>query len=307
MVFEQTYHAARQAFRLEAKQVGAVLDSVTLEADGQRAEDGSELTIDFASWGEGERCVVMSSGLHGVEGYIGSATQRLLMASKPPAGRRYLLIHAINPWGMVQFRRVNAFNVDLNRNFLPPGEPYSGSPDHYERLDGLLNPKRSFSQLEFLARSGWQILRHGYEPLKQAIAGGQLDLAGQMLGREYALAGRVIRGDQRGRELGFPTANLEITGRCTPPNGVYAAHAEVDGEHYRAAVNIGLRPTMKDPEPTLHVEAHLLDFDGEIYDRVCALTFVGKLREEKSFDSLDALRAQIEKDVVQARYLFTQL
>ena len=175
MVFEQTYHAARQAFRLEAKQMGAVLDSVTLEADGQRAEDGSELTIDFASWGEGERCVVMSSGLHGVEGYIGSATQRLLMASKPPAGRRYLLIHAINPWGMVQFRRVNAFNVDLNRNFLPPGEPYSGSPDHYERLDGLLNPKRSFSQLEFLARSGWQILRHGYEPLKQAIAGGQYD------------------------------------------------------------------------------------------------------------------------------------
>ena len=143
--------------------------------------------------------------------------------------------------------------------------------------------------------------------IRQAIAGGQLDLAGQMLGREYALAGKVIRGDQRGRELGFPTANLEITGRCTPPNGVYAAHAEVESEPYRAAVNIGLRPTIKDPEPTLHVEAHLLDFDEEIYDRVCALTFVGKLREEQSFDSLDALRAQIEKDVVQARYLFTQL
>ena len=143
--------------------------------------------------------------------------------------------------------------------------------------------------------------------IRQAIAGGQLDLAGQMLGREYALAGEVIRGDQRGRELGFPTANLEITGRCTPPNGVYAAHAEVDGKPYRAAVNIGLRPTLKDPEPVLHVEAYLLDFDGEIYDRVCTLTFVGKLREEQSFDSLDGLRAQIEKDVVQARYLFTQL
>ena len=143
--------------------------------------------------------------------------------------------------------------------------------------------------------------------IRQAIAGGQLDLAGQMLGREYALAGKVIRGDQRGRELGFPTANLEITGRCTPPNGVYAAHAEVDGKPYRDAVNIGLRPTLKDPEPVLHVEAYLLDFDGEIYDRVCTLTFVGKLREEQSFDSLDGLRAQIEKDVVQARYLFTQL
>ena len=175
MVFEHSYHVARAAFRSEAKQMGADVDSITIEADGQRAEDGSELTIDLASWGEGERCVVMSSGLHGVEGYIGSATQRLLMASKPPNGCRYLLIHAINPWGMVQFRRVNESNVDLNRNFLSAEDDYAGSPDHYGRLNGLLNPTRRFSRVEFLARSAWQIMRHGYEPLKQAIAGGQYD------------------------------------------------------------------------------------------------------------------------------------
>ncbi len=143
--------------------------------------------------------------------------------------------------------------------------------------------------------------------IRAAIAEGQLDAAGQMLGREYALAGEVVKGDQRGRELGFPTANLDITDLCTPPNGVYAAHAEVAGTTHRAAVNIGLRPTVAEVEPTLHVEAHLLDFEGDLYGEVLTLTFVGKLRDEKPFDSLDALKAQIEKDIVQARYLFTQL
>ena len=143
--------------------------------------------------------------------------------------------------------------------------------------------------------------------IRAAIAEGQLDAAGQMLGREYALAGEVVKGDQRGRELGFPTANLDVTDLCTPPNGVYAAHAEVAGATHRAAVNIGLRPTVAEVEPTLHVEAHLLDFESDLYGEVLTLTFVGKLRDEKPFDSLDALKAQIEKDIVQARYLFTQL
>ena len=143
--------------------------------------------------------------------------------------------------------------------------------------------------------------------IRAAIAEGQLDAAGQMLGREYALAGEVVKGDQRGSEIGFPTANLDVTDLCTPPNGVYAAHAEVNGSTHRAAVNIGLRPTVAEAEPTLHVEAHLLDFEGDLYGEVLTLTFVGKLRDEKPFDSLDALKAQIEKDIVQARYLFTQL
>ena len=143
--------------------------------------------------------------------------------------------------------------------------------------------------------------------IRAAIAEGQLDAAGQMLGREYALAGEVVKGDQRGSELGFPTANLDVTDLCTPPKGVYAAHAEVNGATHRTAVNIGLRPTVAEAEPTLHVEAHLLDFEGDLYGEELTLTFVGKLRDEKPFDSLDALKTQIEKDIVQARYLFTQL
>lgn len=143
--------------------------------------------------------------------------------------------------------------------------------------------------------------------IRQAIETGQLDAAGQMLGREYALTGEVIQGDQRGRELGYPTANLEVDGLCLPPNGVYAAHAQVGETTHRAAVNIGLRPTIADAEPSLHVEAHLLDFEGDLYGQPLALTFVGKLRDETKFDSLDTLKNQIEKDLVSARYLFTQL
>lgn len=143
--------------------------------------------------------------------------------------------------------------------------------------------------------------------IRAAISDGQLDAAGQMLGREYALTGVVVGGDGRGRELGFPTANVQVTGLCTPPHGVYAAHAEVGGETHRAAVNIGLRPTVADPEPRLHVEAHLLDYMGDLYGSELALTFVGKLREEKAFDSYDELRKQIEKDVTAAAGIFEKL
>jgi riboflavin kinase/FMN adenylyltransferase len=143
--------------------------------------------------------------------------------------------------------------------------------------------------------------------IRKAISNGHLDAAGQMMGREYALSGIVIPGDQQGRQLGFPTANLNVKGLCTPPRGVYAAHAEVNGKSFRAAVNIGLRPTLKNPHPSLHVEAHILDFAEDIYEQICTLNFVGKLRDEQDFGTIDDLKAQIEKDVIQTQYLFTQL
>ena len=143
--------------------------------------------------------------------------------------------------------------------------------------------------------------------IREAISNGQLDAAGQMMGREYALSGIVVPGDQQGRQLGFPTANLKVKGLCTPPHGVYAAHAEINGKSFRAAVNIGLRPTLKNPHPSLSVEAHLLDFTQDIYEQICTLNFVGKLRDEQEFGTINDLKAQIEKDVIQAQYLFTQL
>jgi riboflavin kinase/FMN adenylyltransferase len=140
--------------------------------------------------------------------------------------------------------------------------------------------------------------------IREAIRAGDLDAAGQMLGRAYSLAGQVVHGDERGRQLGFPTANLDVGGMALPPSGVYAAHAIEGGRTHRAVVNIGLRPTLKEPRPEIHVEAHLLDFDRELYGGELEIVFIEKLRGEMQFPSLPALREQIGRDVAEARSRF---
>jgi len=113
----------------------------------------------------------------------------------------------------------------------------------------------------------------------------------------------VVLGDQIGRELGFPTANLDAAGLILPPNGVYAAGTTVAGKHYHVALNIGLRPTVASATPQLRVEAHLLDFDGRLYDTELELEIGTKLREEKRFSSSFELREQIGRDVAAVRGL----
>jgi riboflavin kinase / FMN adenylyltransferase len=140
--------------------------------------------------------------------------------------------------------------------------------------------------------------------IRDAIRSGNLDAASQMLGRAYSLIGKIVEGDKVGRKLGFPTANLDVAGLVLPPNGVYAAHTEVAGQTHRAAVNIGVRPTMQSSIPQLHVEAHLLDFSGDLYRKEMELTFVEKLREEEKFLSPEALKQQIAKDIEAAKKLF---
>lgn len=140
--------------------------------------------------------------------------------------------------------------------------------------------------------------------IREAIRDGQLDVASQMLGRGYALAGEVIRGDRLGQQLGFPTANLDVAGRVLPPQGVYAVHTYVQGKAQRAVLNIGSRPTLDAPTPQLRVEAHLLDFQGDLYDQELEITFVERLRDEQKFPSIAALREQIGRDIAAARALF---
>jgi riboflavin kinase/FMN adenylyltransferase len=140
--------------------------------------------------------------------------------------------------------------------------------------------------------------------VRERIASGNLDAAGQMLGRAWALAGKVVRGDRLGHELGFPTANLEVAGLALAPNGVYAAHAQAGGRAHRAVVNIGTRPTLKNPAPQLRVEAHLLDFNGDLYGQELEIMFREKLREERKFASLAELKAQIARDIAEAEKRF---
>jgi riboflavin kinase/FMN adenylyltransferase len=140
--------------------------------------------------------------------------------------------------------------------------------------------------------------------IREAIFTGNLDSASQMLGRTYSFAGNVLHGDGLGRKLGFPTANVDTTGLALPPNGVYATHAETGGRSFRAVLNIGCRPTLNSPEPQLRVEAHLLDFDADLYGKELEIVPLEKLRDEKKFGSLHDLRAQIARDVLEAQARF---
>jgi riboflavin kinase/FMN adenylyltransferase len=140
--------------------------------------------------------------------------------------------------------------------------------------------------------------------IREAIRNADFDAANQMLGRAYSIAGLVAQGDKLGRMLGFPTANLDTTGMLLPPNGVYAAHARVGGKEFRAVLNIGIRPTVGQKATAPRLEVHLLDFAGGIYGTEMEVTFVARLRSEMKFDSLDALKAQITRDIAEARGIF---
>jgi riboflavin kinase/FMN adenylyltransferase len=139
--------------------------------------------------------------------------------------------------------------------------------------------------------------------IRDTVRAGDFVLAGRMLGRPYALCGTVIKGEQLGRKLGFPTANLDIAGLLVPPTGVYAAEAQIGTGQWRAAVNIGHRPSVRSADHQLHVEAHLLDFEKDIYGQALALVFLKKLRDEKKFPTPEILRAQIADDISQVRSL----
>jgi len=137
--------------------------------------------------------------------------------------------------------------------------------------------------------------------IREAIRTGELDAASQMLGRPYAISGRVAKGNHVGRQLGFPTANLDVPGLILPPNGVYAGLTKVKKKSYRVALNIGLRPTMASAARQLRVEAHLLDFSGNLYGEELTVEMGAKLREEKKFASSAELQRQIGRDIAALR------
>jgi riboflavin kinase/FMN adenylyltransferase len=139
--------------------------------------------------------------------------------------------------------------------------------------------------------------------IRQHVLAGRLDRAAAMLGRPFSVLGTVETGDHRGHELGFPTANLNPHNEVLPPDGVYAVHAVLDQETFPGVVNIGVRPTFKERPPQRILEVHILDFDREIYGRDLEVLFLHKLRDEKKFDSIVALKTQIAADVQAARKL----
>ncbi len=136
--------------------------------------------------------------------------------------------------------------------------------------------------------------------IRRLLGEGEVELAGRMLGRDYAVEGQVVRGEGRGHTLGFPTANLQTqTGLCLPATGVYAGWAEIEGERWPALANIGVRPTFGQGERT--VEIHLLDFTGDLYGEVLRFSFSLRLRDERAFATPGELVQQIKEDAMLAR------
>ena len=142
--------------------------------------------------------------------------------------------------------------------------------------------------------------------VRRLVAEGRMDEAGALLGHQYYIDGVVVEGKHRGRELGFPTANLKTDNELLPPNGVYATTTTIDGIVHPSISNIGLRPTFGDTTKTM-IEAYVMGFDGDLYGRPVRLGFVQRLRDERKFEDVDALRAQMEADRRRAERLFAQL
>jgi riboflavin kinase / FMN adenylyltransferase len=142
--------------------------------------------------------------------------------------------------------------------------------------------------------------------VRRLVAEGRMDEAGALLGHQFYIDGRVVAGKHRGRALGFPTANLETDNELLPPNGVYATMTTIAGIVHPSITNVGLRPTFGDTTQTM-IEAYVLGFHGDLYGRQVRLGFVQRLRDERKFDDVDALRAQIEADVRRAERLFARL
>jgi riboflavin kinase/FMN adenylyltransferase len=143
--------------------------------------------------------------------------------------------------------------------------------------------------------------------IRQTLRDGAVEQAARYLGRPFRLSGLVVEGAQRGRKLGIPTANVAVGEEmAVPAVGVYAAHAYHSGGPTPAVVNIGFRPTFEGGEARPVIEAHLLDFSGNLYHSALTLAFVARLRPEMKFPGIDALVAQIHRDIESARVILAQ-
>ena len=178
--FSSDYQTARNRFCEAAQKLGCTLESHSI---AQRGPAGEDLAIDVAlsPIRNSASCLVISSGVHGVEGYFGSAAQLAALqhwlanpASRPRCG--WVMIHAVNPYGMAWRRRFNEDNMDLNRNMLRDGEAYTGSPEGYARLNPLINPQSPPSRWEpVLLKFALAVARYGRRAVQQVVTSGQYD------------------------------------------------------------------------------------------------------------------------------------
>lgn len=192
------------------------------------------------------------------------------------------------------------------------GEDFHFGRDRGGNIDRL----RSIGELYGFSVEGLELIRHdasAREPvsstaIRRALAGGDVATAARMLGRPYEVRGTVARGDERGRTIGFPTANIPVSKQMAwPADAVYAGwYTRPDGTRHPCAINIGRRPTFYEHAQQSLLEAHLLDFDGDLYGESARVSFVEFLRSEQRFSGIDALVSQLKRDISAARRILGQ-
>jgi len=201
------------------------------------------------------------------------------------------------------------FLSDIIRDRLHAKEVYLGKGFAFGKdRGGNIELLRAMSEkLGFVADEVDEVQIHGQRisssKIRKLLDAGHINLARRMLGRPYGVEGVIIRGNRRGHTIGFPTANLKPHNRVIPRYGVYATASLIDGKWRKSITNIGVRPTFEnDAEPS--IESYIFDFDGDLYGDVLRVRFLHRIRDERKFNGIDELKAQIEKDSRRARNYF---
>jgi riboflavin kinase/FMN adenylyltransferase len=186
--------------------------------------------------------------------------------------------------------KISSLVVGYDHRF---GQGRKGDFNSLEMLSKLLNFK--VEQLSQLLVDNKVV---SSTKIRSALEVGNIITANHLLGYHYTLSGSVIKGEQLGRKIGFPTANIDTfdPNKLVPGDGVYAVIVETDGKRYKGMMNIGVRPTVNHNADHRSIEVHIFDFNEDIYDRSITLFFVGKIREEQKFQGIDQLKAQLMLD-----------
>ena len=205
--------------------------------------------------------------------------------------------------------RAEEFLRDVVRERLQAKEVYLGRGFAFGRnREGDIRLLRAASErLGFYADEVAEVRLRGQRisssRIRELLSEGRVNLARRMLGRPYGVEGRVVRGHERGRTIGFPTANLQPQNRVIPRRGVYVTATLIEGVWRRSLTNVGTRPTFEsEAEPS--VETYVMDWSGDLYGDVVRVRFLRRLRDERKFGSVDELKLQIERDAARAAAYF---
>ena len=193
--------------------------------------------------------------------------------------------------------RLHAKEVYLGKGFAF-GKDRGGNIELLRKMSGELG--FTADEIDEVQLRGMRI---SSSKIRKLLDAGSVNLARRMLGRPYGVEGVIIRGNRRGHTIGFPTANLKPRNRVIPRYGVYATATLIDGMWRKSITNIGVRPTFEsDADPS--IESYIFDFDGDLYGDVLRVRFLYRIRDERKFNGIDELKAQIEKDSRVARNYF---